>query len=105
MNIRNVASVSTGSWDTESGMRYYAIVVCDTMERFVHEVIFDCPDRLARFCQRVETRGFINLRYWGFHEFFSLTLEQRLNEEAYHEDLHRRGYSYLSNGVYSGGHV
>jgi hypothetical protein len=71
----------------------------------VHDIGF--PDDLEgakRLAARVEKAGVIDNKYWFFHEFFSRTLEQRLNEEAYHEDMHRKGHGHLSKGVFSTGH-
>lgn len=56
------------------------------------------------FAERVRERGDIDPRHWYEHSFFSRDLEERLEEEAYHEELHRRGYGHLSNGAFSGGH-
>jgi hypothetical protein len=112
--LRNVLRVDVPSWlfegefheDTQYYVEAFYIVAHCNDGAYVHEVTF--PDDLEgaeRLARRVEEKGFINLKHWGFHEFFSLSLEERLMNEAHHEDLHRKGYGHLSNGVFSGGHA
>jgi len=113
-NTRKVNDVTVGDWvsegeyheDTQYFDTTYAVTAhCDD-GIYVHECAFlNNPAGANALADRVEAHGVINLKHWGFHEFFSLTLEQRLNEEAYHEELHRSGCSQYSNGVFSGGHV
>ena len=106
-NIRKVESVETVEWVVEGEYhedtqyfvnQYYVIANCEGGERYVHEVVFANPDdledthaRLARFIDRVEERGVINLKHWGFHDYFSLTLEEKMNAEAEMEDHARHG--------------
>ena len=84
-------------------------------EGLVHDVYFpdgdldgnvdlDAPDKAEALAIRIRNAGVINSEHFHIHDFFSLSLEQRLNEEAHHEDLHRRGHGHLSNGVFSSGH-
>lgn len=113
-NTRKVLDVVVNDWvhegeyheDTQYFDRTFAVTAhCDD-GTYVHECAFlNDPAEANRLADRVQARGVINLKHWGFHEFFSLSLEERLNEEAYHEDMHRRGYGHLSNGVYSEGHA
>ena len=112
--MRKVLNVTIGDWITEGewhedmqyhDTQYFIIAECAD-GKYVHEFYFlNNPEGAERFAQRVEDRGYIDLVYWGFHEFFSLSLEERLIAEAYHEGLYRGGYGHLSNGCYSGGHV
>jgi hypothetical protein len=114
-NVREVKDVQVTDWVFEGEFHedtqyfdtvYYVVAEDDAGERWVHEVAFpNDPQGAARLASRVLFAGKLNLKHWGFHEFFSLTLEQRLGEEAYHEDMHRRGYGHLSNGVFAGGHA
>jgi hypothetical protein len=113
-NIRKVNDVTIGDWvhegewieDTRYDDITYAVTAHTDDGIWVHENAFMNDEAGAkRLAARVEARGVICLKHWGFHEFFSLTLEQRLNEESYHEDMHRKGFGHLSNGVFSGGHA
>ena len=113
-NTRTVTDVVVNDWvhegewveDTQYFDRTFAVTAHCEDGIYVHENAFmNDPAEANRLADRVQARGVINLKHWGFHEFFSLTLEQRLSEEAYHEELHRSGCSQYSNGVFSGGHV
>lgn len=111
---RKVTEVSTGDWVSEGEFHidcqyydtaYFIIAHCED-GKYVHEHNFvNDAEAAYAFADRVAERGVIDLAYWGFHEFFSLSLEERFAEEAHHEDLHRRGLGHLSNGCYSEGHV
>lgn len=113
-DTRNVIATELGTWEVKGEwcedhyiyhMQYFVIAHCED-GKYVHEFTFvDDGEAAERLRLRVEERGVIDLRHWGFHEFFSLTLEEKFAEEAYHEDLHRRGYGHLSNGCFSDGHV
>ena len=118
-NIRKVVDVEVPSWteegeyheDTQYYIDYiYVVATCDTGEKFVHEVVFsnetyskEAGDRANRLADRVMERGYINLKHWGFHEYFSLTLEQKLNQEAIYEDMHRKGYGHEVTSPFWGG--
>lgn len=88
-----VAEIAGGV--VQHGRRYEAMVS-------IHS--FTDPERAEALARRVEAAGRINPDHWYIHDFFSLSLEARLNEEAHHEELHRKGYGHLSNGVFSSGH-
>ena len=84
---------------------FYVLAHCSDDHAYVHEVSFvNDAEAAERLAARVKERGVIDLAHWGFHEFFSLTLEQRWTQEAYHENLHRTGRGDESNGWFSGGH-
>jgi hypothetical protein len=112
--FRTVTDVTIGDWEHEGEFREdtqyydttYAIIAHTPDGKFVHENAFmNDPDGAERFSRRVAERGVINLAHWGFHEFWSLTMEERFEAEAYHENLHRHGMGDYSHGVFSGGHV
>lgn len=74
----------------------------------VHDVSFICErDRAEYLAERVEAAGHINEEYWYFHDFFSRSLEERLAQEFYYEDAHRRGQqdSVVYNPYYFEGHA
>jgi len=132
-NIREVANVQVLDWEVEGTFHvdtyyqafdYYVVVEDVSGERWVHEVVFsgrpelvetpeDCylsrgsvyeaQEAAAKLAKRVENSGYINLAHWGFHEYFSLSLEQRLNQEAEYEDMHRRGHGDEVPDTYWGG--
>ena len=82
--MRKVLNVTIGDWITEGewhedmqyhDTQYFIIAECAD-GKYVHEFYFlNNPEGAERFAQRVEDRGYIDLVYWGFHEFFSLSLE------------------------------
>ena len=112
--LRTVLSMEMGDWAHRgewmedhytTDMTYAVIAVCED-GRYVHENAFlNDPDGAEALRQRVAERGVIDLAHWGFHEFWSATLEERFDAEAYHENLHRNNMGHYSNGVYSGGHA
>jgi hypothetical protein len=114
-NLRQVKDVMVSDWMIEGEFHedtqyynflYYVVVEDDAGERWVHHVIFQNDLNGAEaLATKVKECGVINLKHWGFHEFFSLSLEERLNQEAAHEDMHRRGHGEYSTGIYSGGHA
>ena len=107
-NTRKVISVETIEWvvegeyveDTQYLVNlYYILANCEGGERYVHEVVFSDPDdlqaalaKVERFVNRVEARGVINLAHWGFHEYFSLTLEQKWDAEFRIEQAAQKGH-------------
>ena len=106
-NTRKVIDVEVVSWTVEGEYhedtqyyidQFFVIANCEGGERYVHEVVFfdehdlsNAHARVDQFIQRVEARGVINLKHWGFHEYFSLSLEQKMNAEAEMEDHARHG--------------
>jgi len=114
-NIRKVKDVMLADWVVEGEFHedtqyydtiYYVIAEDELGERWVHRCKFlnEDVEYATRLLDRVKARGVIDLLHWEFDEFFSLTLEQRLTEEAFHEDMHRRGHGEYSKGVFSSGH-
>jgi hypothetical protein len=106
-NTRKVVDIETLEWVVEGEYhedtqyfvnQYYVLAVCEGGERYVHEQVFfneldlgQAKADLQRFVERVEARGYINLKHWSFHEYFSLTLEQKWDVEAEMEDHARHG--------------
>ena len=132
-NTRKVANVQVLDWEVEGTFHvdtyyqafdYYVVVEDDCGERWVHEVVFsgrpelvetpeDCylsrgsvyeaQEEANKLAARVEARGNINLKHWGFHEYFSLSLEQKLNQEAEYEEMYRQGHGENVPNTYWGG--
>ena len=111
-NIREVKDIQVIEWEVEgtfhidtyySAFNYYILVEDTSGERWVHEHVFANSDKAANFARKVENSGYINLTHWGFHEYFSLSLEQKLNQEAEYEDMHRRGCGDQVPDTYWGG--
>lgn len=98
-----------GEWmeDTQRiDERFFVVAQCGDGGTYVHEVtFFNDPKGADRLAKRVEERGIVDMQHWGFHEYFSLTLEQRWEQESYHENLHRHGRGHESNGWFSAGHA
>ena len=66
----------------------YVIAEDDNGEKWVHERNFPNDSKAAkRLADRVQNAGFISLKHWGFHEYFSLSFEERMNHEAELEAL------------------
>lgn len=61
-----------------------------------------CASSLA---QRVEAFGFINEDHWYEHEFFSLSLEERLSVDAVYEDAARNNVELPYSCWFSEGHA
>lgn len=132
--FRKVVNASVVEWEIEGqylidcyypSTNYYVLVEDDQGEVWVHEHVFNDSAELVedgqgdcfvarswgeglkeanRLADRVNSWGIINLDHWGYHDFFSLSLEERLHEEWIHENMHRKGHGDLSKGVFSGGH-
>ena len=102
-NIRKVDYAELIEWEVAGEFHidqyypsfdYYILVEDDTGDRWVHEVVFhDEKESAQALATRIEYSGFINLTHWGFHDYFSLSLEQKLNAEAGMEALARNGHS------------
>ena len=112
--LRKVNRTDIGDWvslgefheDTQYHNTTYSIIAHCEDGIYVHEIAFlNDPEGAERLRQRVEDYGYIDLAHWGFHEFWSLTLEERFAEEAWHENLHRNNMGHRSNGIFSEGHV
>lgn len=74
----------------------------------VHDVSFiGEPERAEYLVKRVEAAGHINEEYWYVHDFFSRSLQERLDVEFYYEDAHRRSQqdSITYSPYYSEGHA
>lgn len=54
----------------------------------VHAFLDD-PEGAQRMVERVNKRGVIDSDHWGHHGYLSLSLEERLNGEAYREQYER----------------
>jgi hypothetical protein len=121
MNTVNVKDVQVLDWEVDGTFHvdcyyqafdYYVVVEDTNGDRWVHEVVFDGRPELVETPEdcylsrgnmdaakeaattlafRVATRGFINLSHWDFHEFFSLTLEERMDQEYEREQMERYG--------------
>jgi hypothetical protein len=124
LKVANVQVVSwqvEGMWCEDHYKPYNIFMVVAEIEggykgfsALVHEVRFpelrgddwqpEAEARAEALAARIARVGLIDDSHWCVDEFFSLSLEQRLNEEAYHEDMHRKGHGHLSKGVFSTGH-
>lgn len=63
-------------------------------------------DQACRLVARVEDRGYINEDHWYFHDFFSHSLEARLDIEAEYENYARHGQmDQMTNQWFAGGHA
>lgn len=125
MSRANVTSVYIRDWVVEGEFhedtQYFDTIlfVCAELEdgrTLVHNVSFndsgtalrwsqDGVEEAERLASRVEARGWIDEDHWYFHEFFSRTLQDRLNIEAQYEDYARKGIEAPSNVWFEGGHA
>lgn len=99
-NIRKVLKVTyVLEWEVEGewfidhmipSFINYVIAEDDNGEKWVHQNVFPNDSESAqKLCKRVNEAGFINLKYWGFHEFFSLSYEERMQAECEREEEER----------------
>ena len=104
-NIRKVYNVTIYDWvvageiheDTQyMDTIYYVVAEDDHGERWVHECTFtNDQDAAVRLAQMVDSWGLINLSHWGFHDFFSLSLEERLAQQYEDERMDEPEPSYV----------
>ena len=102
MNVTNVVVVDwevKGEYHEDTyypSFAYHVLADFADGSRLAHEVTFvDDPEGAERLAARVEAAGEADPEHWDFHDFFSRSLENRLDMEAMHEDFHRRGYGEL----------
>lgn len=92
-NIRRIKSVvSVIEWEVNGDFHIdqyypsfinYVIAEDDNGEKWVHENAFPNDSKAAnRLAEQVQDAGFINIKHWGFHEYFSLSYEERMEYEA-----------------------
>ena len=103
-NIRRIKSVVSvmeweveGEWNIDHMIPHfinYIVAEDDNGEKWVHENAFpDDREAAIRLAKQVEESGFINIKHWGFHEYFSLSYEERMQYECQmEEDEHEREY-------------
>ena len=51
---------------------------------------YDDPEVIEAFVKRIQKEGTIDKEHWYFHEFFSRTLEEKLQIEAAREKMEQR---------------
>jgi len=107
----NVLDVYTGDWMVEGewivDVQTYDLLVFVLVDTphgtFAHNRTFKLPDwhngddtydsreDVQRLIDRITAKGEVDLDHWYFHDFFSRSLEDRLNNEALLEDCVRKG--------------
>lgn len=100
--VRGEFHVDTQYYDTI----WFVMVELADGRHLCHNVSFNIKEEAQTLASRVESRGVIDEQYWYEHEFFSKTLEERLTEEAHHENLFHTGRGEESNSRwFSAGHA